>query len=209
MLGKFSVAGLVLLVPLAGNASEIKQRPFSFAQEVAMVQESDAFVVCSGCPDHHLSALPSPPKLAMRLSMSEPRPLQMNAKGTETKQKSSLEKAAVSCLLGTVHFPFDSEEITQKERAKLDRLIRGIPADTVVNLDGFTCDRGSFSHNMHLSTGRAREVASYLKRKGVSVGRVEGLGQNSPVSDDRRLNRRVEIGTQQKEEKRECQSTSN
>jgi len=209
MLGKLSVAGLVFLVPLAGNASEIKQRPFSFAHEVALAQESDAFVVCSGCPDDHLSALPSPPKLAVRFSMSGPRPLQMNAKETETKQKGSLEKVAVSCLLDTVHFPFDSEEITQKERAKLDRLVLGIPAGTVVNLDGFTCDRGSFSHNTNLSLRRAREVASYLKGKGVSVRRVEGLGQSSPVSDDRRLNRRVEIGTQQKEEKRECQSTRN
>jgi len=209
MLGKLSVAGLVFLFPLAGNASEIKQRPFSFAYEVAQAQECDAFVVCSGCPDDHLSALPSPPKLAVRLSMSEPRPPQMLAKETETKQKSTLEKVALSCLLGTVHFPFDSEEITQKERAKLDRLIREIPAGTVVNLDGFTCDRGSFSHNTNLSLRRAREVASYLKGKGVSVGRVEGLGQSSPVSDDRRLNRRVEIGTQQKEEKRECQSTRN
>ena len=209
MLGKFSVAGLVLLVPLAGNASEIKQRPFSFAHEVAQAQESDAFVVCSGCPDDHLSALPSPPKLAVRLSMSEPRPLQLPVKEAETKQKSSLKEGVVSCLLGTVHFPFDSAEITQKERAKLDRLRSGIPVDTVVNLDGFTCDRGSFSHNMNLSLRRAREVASYLKGKGVSVDRVEGLGQNSPISDDRRLNRRVEIGTQQKEEKRECQSTRN
>ncbi len=209
MLGKFSVTGLVLLVPLAGNASEIKQRPFSFAHEVAQAQECDAFVVCSGCPDDHLSALPASPKLAVRLSMGEPRPLQMHAIEKETKQKGSLEKVVVSCLLGTVHFPFDSGEITQKERAKLDRLIREIPAGTVVNLDGFTCDRGSFSHNANLSLRRAREVASYLKGKGVSVGRVEGLGQSSPVSDDRRLNRRVEIGTQQKEEKRECQSTRN
>jgi len=209
MLGKFSVAGLVLLVPLAGNASEIRQRPFSFAHEVAQAQECDAFVVCSGCPDDHLSALPASPKLVLRLSMSEPRPLQMHAKETETKHKNSLEKGGVSCLLGTVHFPFDSEEITRKERAKLDRLMLGIPVDTVVNFDGFTCDRGSFSHNVNLSLRRAREVASYLKGKGVSVGRVEGLGQNSPISDDRRLNRRVEIGTQQKEEKRECQSTRN
>ena len=209
MLGKFSVAALVLLVPLAGNASEIKQRPFSFAYEVAQAQECDAFVVCSGCPDDHLSALPASPKLAVRLSMSEPRPLQIPAKETETKHKSSLEKGVVSCLLDTVHFPFDSAEISRKERAKLDRLMLGIPVDTVVNLDGFTCDRGSFSHNTNLSLRRAREVASYLKGKGVSVRRVEGLGQSSPVSDDRRLNRRVEIGTQQKEEKRECQSTRN
>lgn len=201
MLGKLSVAGLMLLVPLAGNAAEIKQRPYSYFHEVARAQESDTFVVCSGCSDDHLSALPVPPKLAVRMSMSELQPVQTHVRETEVMQKTSLGKECVSCQLGTVHFQFDSAEMSRKERSKLDGLIREIPAGTVVDLDGYTCDLGRFSHNMVLSLRRAREVASYLKGKGVTVGKVEGLGKCSPLSNDRRLNRRVEIGTQKKEEK--------
>jgi outer membrane protein OmpA-like peptidoglycan-associated protein len=115
--------------------------------------------------------------------------------------KSDLEKGCVSCLVGTIHFPFDSAEITEKERSRLDELIRSIPGGGVVNLGGYTCDLGATSHNMGLSLRRARGVASYLKGKGISVGKVEGLGKCCPVSADKRLNRRVEISTQQKEEK--------
>ena len=201
MLGKFSVVGLVLLFPLGGNAAEIKQRPFSFSHEVALAQETDAFVVCSNCPDDHLSILPAPPKLALRLSMSELQPVQTFARESEAKPKSSIEKGCVSCLLGTIHFPFDSAEITEMERSRLDELIRAIPAGVVANLGGYTCDLGTTSYNSSLSLKRARGVASYLKEKGISVGKVEGLGKCCPVSDDRSLNRRVEINTQQKEEK--------
>ena len=201
MRGKLSVAGLVLLFPLAGNAAEIKQRPFSFSHEVALAQENDAFVVCSNCPDDHLSILDARPKLALRMSSGDPQPVQTVVRESEAKPKSNLEKGCVSCLLGTIHFPFDSAEITEKERSRLDELIRGIPAGVVTNLDGYTCELGSSSHNMGLSLRRAREVASYLKGKGISVGKVEGLGKCCPVSDDRHLNRRVEITTQQKEEK--------
>lgn len=202
MLGKLSVAGLVLLLPLAGNAAEIKQRPFGFSDKVVRAQESDAFVVCSYCPDDHLSILPAPPKLAVRLGMGEPKTVQTVVSAeSESEQKSNPEAGCVSCLMGTIHFPFDSAEITEKERSRLDEHIRGIPVGVVANLDGYTCALGSEFHNMDLSLRRAREVATYLKEKGIFVGKVEGLGKCCPVSEDRRLNRRVEIRMQQKEEK--------
>ena len=201
MLGKLSFAGLALLIPMTGNAAEIHQRPFSYAHEVARAQENDAFVVCSNCPDDQLSILPASPNLALRLSSGEAPPVQTVAKQSEVKPASNLEKGCVSCLLGAIHFPFDSAEITDKERSRLDELIRSLPGSGAVNLSGYTCDLGTSSHNMGLSLRRARGVASYLKERGISVGKVEGLGKCCPVSDDRHLNRRVEITTQQKEEK--------
>jgi len=201
MLGKLSFAGLALLIPMACNGAEIHQRPFSYAHEVARAQENDAFVVCSNCPDDQLSILPPSPKLALRLSSGEAPPVQTVIKKSEAKPESNLEKGCVSCLLGTIHFPIDSAEITETERSRLDELIRSIPGGGAVNLGGYTCDLGPTSHNMGLSLRRARGVASYLKGKGISVGKVEGLGKCCPVSDDRHLNRRVEITTQQKEEK--------
>jgi len=201
MLGKLSFAGLALLIPMAGNAAEIHQRPFSYAHEVARAKENDAFVVCSNCPDDQLSILPAAPKLALRLSSGEAPPAQTVTKQSEAKPASNLQKGCVSCLLDTIHFPFDSAEITEKERSRLDGLIRSLPGSGAVNLSGYTCDLGTSSHNMGLSLRRASGVASYLKGKGISVGKVEGLGKCCPVSDDRHLNRRVEITTEQKEEK--------
>ena len=79
--------------------------------------------------------------------------------------------------------------------------MQGITAGTGISLDGYTCDLGSASHNVSLSIKRANEVAAYLRGKNIPVGNVEGKGKCCPVSDDRSLNRRVEITTQKREEK--------
>lgn len=198
MTTKLFIAGLAILLPTVANANAIKQRPFGYSFDVASAAESDVFVVCSNSPDDRISVLPAPPQLAMRLSQSEVR---MEEPKNAAAPATDVSKECVNCLLGTVHFQFDSEVLTQKERAKLDELIRGVSAGSDVNLDGYTCDLGSTSHNMSLSLRRAKEVASYLRGKNISVGKVEGKGKCCPASDDRHLNRRVEITTQQKEEK--------
>ncbi len=198
MTGKFFTFGLALLLPLSADASVIKQRPFDYSFEVAAAKGSDVFVVCSNSPDDRFSVLPTPPRLAVRLSQNEGL-VEGSRKSAPSIQ--DVRKECVKCLLGTVHFPFDSAEITKNERAKLDELIRGISAGATVNLEGYTCDLGTYDHNMGLSIRRARGVAAYLKGKGISVGKVEGMGKCCPGSDDKRLNRRVEISTQKKEEK--------
>ena len=63
-----SIATLVLLVPLASHATDIRQRPFSYSFEAVVAKEDDQFVVCSDCPDNQLSRMPMTPKLALRLT---------------------------------------------------------------------------------------------------------------------------------------------
>lgn len=198
MTTKLFFAGLALLLPAVANATVIKQRPFGYSFDVAKAAESDVFVVCANSPDDRISVLPVPPQLAMRLSQNEVR---MEVPKNATSSATEDRKEFVNCLLGTVHFPLDSAVLSQKERAKLDELISGISAGSDVNLAGYTCDLGSTSHNTSLSLRRASEVASYLRGKNISVGNVEGKGKCCSVSDDRRLNRRVEITTQKREEK--------
>ena len=195
---KLFIAGLAILLPTVANANVIKQRPFIYSFDVANAAESDVFVVCANSPDDRISVLPAPPQLAMRLSQNEVR---MEEPKNAPVSATEVRKECVNCLSGTVHFPFDSAVLSQNERAKLDELIPGISAGTDVKIDGYTCDLGSTSHNMSLSLRRAREVASYLRRKNVSIGNVEGKGKCCPVSDDRRINRRVEITTHKREEK--------
>ena len=190
-------AVLMLLLPGTADAADIRQRPFDFSFEVVKAQRDDVFAVCSSCPDDRISSLPAGPHLALRLGQKE-------VKEQTVKQVAALPEGrngSATRLLGTVHFPIDSAEISPRERSRLDEFVRGIPAGAVVNLDGYTCDLGNTPHNMGLSFGRARGVAWYLKSKGVQVVKVRGWGKCCPVSDDRRLNRRVEISTPQKEEK--------
>jgi len=198
MTTRLFIAGLTILLPAVSSATVIKQRPYDYLIDVANVTKSDVFVVCANSPDDRISVLPAPPQLAMRLSQNEVR-----METTKNAPASTIEprKERASCLLGTVHFQLDSEVLTQSEREKLDELIRSISASTGVNVDGYTCDLGSASHNMSLSLRRAEEVASYLSEKNISVGKVEGKGKCCPVSEDKYLNRRVEITTQKMEEK--------
>lgn len=201
MLGKLSTIGFLILAPMAVYASEIRQRPYGYSIDVAQTLTNDAFVVCANSADDLLSRLPVQPPLAVRLSRDEPG--QFRSLGVQQQQVPlpKTHRKCVSCIEGTVNFPLDSSEITQKECSGLDELIRGIPAGATVNLDGYTCDIGTATHNRTLSFRRAEAVAVYLKSKGISVGNVNGHGDCCPVSDDRTLNRRVEISTQKKEEK--------
>jgi outer membrane protein OmpA-like peptidoglycan-associated protein len=198
MPGRYIAIGLALLVPVAAEAAVIKQRPFDYSFEVADVRGSDVFVVCTSSFDDRLSVLPAPPPLAVRSSRDE---IPVKEVLKTAPPAVDARKDCVNCLLGTVRFAFDSWEMTKNQRAKLDELIKTVPEGVVVNIDGYTCDLGSTSHNLRLSLKRANKVAAYLRGKGVPVGKVKGLGECCPVSDDRPQNRRVEISTQQKEEK--------
>lgn len=198
MRAKALFAGLAVLLPTVATASVIRQRPFAYGFDAAKAAESDQFVVCSGSHDDRITMLPAPPQLAVRLSRSEVR----NDQSQELPlQKDESSKVCVNCLMGAVRFQFDSAVLTEKEKANLDGLLAGIPDGAVLNLDGFTCDLGSDAHNLDLSLRRANGVAAYLRGKNFSVGNVTGKGKCCPVSDDRHLNRRVEITTQKKEDK--------
>ena len=199
MTTKFLIAGIALLLPAVASASAIKQRPHGYSFDVANAAVSDVFVVCADSPDDRISVLPAPPNLAMRLSRSE---VHVDSpKNTAPALTTEPRRECVNCLLGTVHFPLDSAVLTQKERANLDLLLRTLPAGTGVNVAGYTCDLGSAPHNMSLSLRRAKEVASYLQGKQISVVNVEGKGKCCPASDDRRLNRRVELTAPKGDEK--------
>ncbi len=72
--------------------------------------------------------------------------------------------------------------------------------NTTLEILGHTDNVGSVKYNKELSLNRAKEVATYLKSKGVDKSRVtySGLGASNPLSDEdsdegRALNRRVEF----------------
>lgn len=72
--------------------------------------------------------------------------------------------------------------------------------DTHLQVVGYTDSTGKREYNQTLSENRARSVAAYLEANGVAGSRldVEGLGQNSPIADNktdagRAANRRVEL----------------
>ncbi|TVQ80496.1 MAG: peptidoglycan-associated lipoprotein [Bradymonadales bacterium] len=107
--------------------------------------------------------------------------------------------------LGTlerVHFPFDSSNLTEESRNRLQnnaRTILGNPRMRVL-VEGHCDERGSNEYNIALGERRARAAISYLADLGVPRNRMEmkSWGEEKPL-DPRsseeawRLNRRAEF----------------
>ena len=196
MLIKTSAIALALLIPMSAVAEEIKQRSYGYSYDVAKSVNSYVFVVCSDCKDDTLAKVPVPIKLAMRMSAEEPlaKPIQ-NPVIQKQEEESSTKKQATkqSGLIGAVHFDFDRSLLVKSEQENLDQISGQIPSDKSVDLTGYTCSIGTDDYNKGLSYKRASSVASYLATKGVRIGKVEGKGKCCPVSENIKINRRVEV----------------
>jgi len=196
----WSIATLVLLVPLASHASDIRQRPFSYSLESVTAKADDQFVVCSDCSDNRLSMMPMTPKLALRMTTL----LKLDAPDTREVQPAQSNKGdAVVTLarLDPIQFDFNSAKLSRHERERLNGFLTELPRTSTFDLTGYTCTVGSSDYNEGLSIRRANHVAGIFKANGLNVGTVEGKGKCCPISIEKRLNRRVEILEHRKEEK--------
>lgn len=196
----WSIATLVMLVPLASHATDIRQRPFSYSLEAVVAKEDDQFVVCSECPDNQLSRMPMTPNLVLR--MTTPLKSEVPAMPETQQVVSTKAQAAVKQVrLVPIQFDFDSAKLSRPERDKLNGLLANLPRSSTFDVTGFTCTNGRSDYNEELAIRRANHVAEIIKINGLNVGTVEGKGKCCPVSNEKRLNRRVEILEHRKEEK--------
>jgi hypothetical protein len=89
----------------------------------------------------------------------------------------------------TVYFARDSAEVTHEAKAVLD----SISIDVPVSVTGYTCPLGTPEHNQRLAEKRARAVADYLCRRGLTITSAHGKGGCCFVNCDLKKNRRVVI----------------
>jgi outer membrane protein OmpA-like peptidoglycan-associated protein len=104
-------------------------------------------------------------------------------------------------------FPFNSTELTEDARRRLDELGRALASDELAGfrfeLAGHTDAIGSDRYNAGLSARRAQAVAGYLAaRFGIDPERLaaKGYGKHKlidPAAPDSPRNRRVEVVTLQ------------
>lgn len=101
-----------------------------------------------------------------------------------------------------IYFDKDSNELTQKAKVKLDRVIEIIFSnpEVEITLNGYTDSIGAASYNKIVSETRANMVKSYLIEKGVDPSKVKTMGYgaqkflaSNKTKEGRRFNRRVEI----------------
>jgi outer membrane protein OmpA-like peptidoglycan-associated protein len=101
-----------------------------------------------------------------------------------------------------IYFNKDSNELTQKAKVKLDRVVEIIFSnpEVEITLNGYTDSIGAAAYNKIVSETRANKVKSYLIEKGVDPFRVKTVGYgaqkflaSNKTKEGRRFNRRVEI----------------
>jgi outer membrane protein OmpA-like peptidoglycan-associated protein len=111
-------------------------------------------------------------------------------------------RGLVITLSGSVLFATNRSALLPAARTRLDRVAEVLltHAERNVTVEGHTDSRGSNSHNIELSQGRADAVRDYLVLRGYQADLVkaQGLGEGHPVADNataegRANNRRVEI----------------
>lgn len=192
-----SIILLVLLVPITGNATIIRQRPYRFSFEAAVAREEQQFVVCSNSPDSRLTLRPVIPPLAVRLAAPEQAPVSP-VEPPAKKQSQADVTGKQSGRTETVQFAFDSAHLSHHEKSRLNALIKEFAESGTLDVIGYTCTIGSDAYNEQLALNRAKEVAAVLTKGGLTVGAVSGRGKCCPVSTDKRLNRRVEIREQER-----------
>ncbi len=124
--------------------------------------------------------------------------------GTGSGQKVDAKGCEIGevIVLKGVTFATSSDLLKGDSTSVLDEVAETLKRypDMVVEVAGYTDNRGSASLNKALSQKRAESVASYLASKGVSSAnlKAKGYGIDSPIADNgtaagRAKNRRVEL----------------
>jgi OOP family OmpA-OmpF porin len=115
-------------------------------------------------------------------------------------------KVTKEIITFNLQFGFDKYEITDEMIPALEqaKLILDEDSATTFLVLGHTCSIGSDSYNQSLSERRATSVKNWLVSSGISAERLEaiGYGESQPkydngIEESRKLNRRVEILTQE------------
>ena len=105
---------------------------------------------------------------------------------------------------GEVHFRFDKENLDQKSRDFLDKVVVKLKQNPGLNIKvyGYTDDSGQPAYNVGLSQRRANSVRDYLVNKGnISGDRIEPLAggvilQGNETRAGRSDNRKVSLYTE-------------
>jgi len=142
-----------------------------------------AYLIQDDCP---------PNRLTVRAAV----PLTVHLSGTvaehhqEGPKSSTVPTATHDTPRWVVLFDLDKSNLDSSDLAVLD----SVPTKASVRVDGYTCRLGTEPYNQDLSQRRADVVASYLKKRGVTVLVRTGHGEADPVSETNlALNRRAVV----------------
>jgi outer membrane protein OmpA-like peptidoglycan-associated protein len=111
-------------------------------------------------------------------------------------------KTGTSLEIEDIHFDFNSYKLSTASSKELDKLVQWMKTNkkVMVQIEAHTDDVGSDEFNHQLSDKRAKEIVSYLSKKGINASRMKakGFGKSKPrvegeTEEARAQNRRVEL----------------
>ncbi len=123
---------------------------------------------------------------------------------TETEAVAALMNKAKSILPAHILFDFDKASLLREASTELNAISNFMAENKEIGLEisGFTCAVGPANYNQVLSELRAKAVAAFLIKKGISESRIKtsGFGESNPIAsndspESRKENRRVEFKT--------------
>jgi outer membrane protein OmpA-like peptidoglycan-associated protein len=126
-------------------------------------------------------------------------------KGIEDLESTEVSGDSTVVTLDTdILFDFDSAELSDAAKKKIEDLVKDLPTDSEITVGGHTDSKGEDDYNKKLSEDRAKAVAKVLTSKNSDLDvKAKGFGESEPVADNekggkdypegRAKNRRVEI----------------
>ncbi len=199
--------------PPASYAIGIIEYRHDFGDAVRVAGSASEFVICESCPNPTALEREMKP-VAVVLKMTEPTSssgstpvnrvaTQFPVTVTETSKTEGSPPSSAStgttvagpaaCRTMTVYFDLGSSRVRDEDRSKIEEFSRSLTGKEAVLVKGYTCDIGGKKFNDRLALTRARAVAGIIENAGLSPVMVSGEGKCCYLSDDKVLNRRVEI----------------
>lgn len=126
-------------------------------------------------------------------------------KGIEDLESTEVSGDSTVVTLDTdILFDFDSAELSDAAKKKVADLVKDLPTDSEITVDGHTDSKGEDDYNEKLSEDRAEAVAEVLTSESSDLDvTAKGHGESEPVAanekggedypEGRAKNRRVEI----------------
>lgn len=190
-------------------AAEILHLPYRYSSGTGVAVETvETFVLCDCKEAAALAVKPKEVPIALKMRQafhfSLPTPVKEepireeegNSGGARIKEEDPGSMGAAEgegdsepLIIG---FGFNEKSPTREEEI-LQAVERIKKSGKKVKVSGHTCDLGEKEQNDRISLSRAESVAAILRKNGIAVAEVSGMGSCCPRSTERRENRRVEI----------------
>ena len=110
----------------------------------------------------------------------------VDTNGNDGRRGSSNENGKYGNGKNSVHFAYNSNQLSQKEKSKIARDSSTLKNKSVIKVEGNSDEFGTDEYNYALGLRRAKAVKDTMVSKGVSAKKIKvvSYGESNPVCQD-------------------------